>query len=143
MVKEKGGKPDRKLNPLPDRLRNPYGNLKCENSQDHAQKPQQNCTFMNSASVVEPSILYRLLSYLLLLFHSLSPCRNKTTVWLFILIFVLSLKIVNIITLLSSKRRNIFQEINKYACLSDFLSILLWLHTVKSGDISSTEYIYW
>ncbi len=27
-----------------------YGNLKSENSQDNAQKPQQNCTFMNSAS---------------------------------------------------------------------------------------------
>ncbi len=27
-----------------------YGNLKSENSQDYAQKPQQNCTFMNSAS---------------------------------------------------------------------------------------------
>ncbi len=28
-----------------------YGNLKSENSQDYAQKPQRNCTFMNSASV--------------------------------------------------------------------------------------------
>jgi hypothetical protein len=27
-----------------------YGNLKPENSQDYAQKPQRNCTFMNSAS---------------------------------------------------------------------------------------------
>ncbi len=27
------------------------GNLKSENSQDYAQKPQQNCEFMNSASV--------------------------------------------------------------------------------------------
>jgi hypothetical protein len=27
-----------------------YGNLKSENSQDFAQKPQQNCTFMNSTS---------------------------------------------------------------------------------------------
>jgi hypothetical protein len=27
-----------------------YGNLKSENSQDYAQKPQRNCTFMNSAS---------------------------------------------------------------------------------------------
>jgi hypothetical protein len=27
-----------------------YGNLKSENSQDYAQKPHQNCTFMNSAS---------------------------------------------------------------------------------------------
>jgi hypothetical protein len=30
---------------------NPYRNLKSENSQDYAQKPQQICTFMNSASV--------------------------------------------------------------------------------------------
>ncbi len=27
-----------------------YGNLKSENSQDYAQKPQRNCTFMNSSS---------------------------------------------------------------------------------------------
>ncbi len=29
-----------------------YGNLKSENSQDYVQKPQQNCTFMNSATGV-------------------------------------------------------------------------------------------
>jgi hypothetical protein len=28
-----------------------YGNLKSDNSQDYAQKPKRNCTFMNSASV--------------------------------------------------------------------------------------------
>ncbi len=28
-----------------------YRNLKSENSQDYAQKPQRNCTFMNSTSV--------------------------------------------------------------------------------------------
>ncbi len=32
-VKEKGGKPDRKPNPLPYGLRNPYSNLRSENSQ--------------------------------------------------------------------------------------------------------------
>jgi hypothetical protein len=37
--------------PLPYDKRNPYRNLKPENSQDYAQKPQRNCTFMNSASV--------------------------------------------------------------------------------------------
>jgi len=31
-------------------LKDPYRNLKSENSQDYAQKPQKNCTFMNSAS---------------------------------------------------------------------------------------------
>ncbi len=36
--------------PLPIGLRNPYRNLKPENSQDYAQKPQRKCTFMNSAS---------------------------------------------------------------------------------------------
>jgi hypothetical protein len=46
-VKEKGGKTERKPYPLPYGLRNPYRNLKSENSQDFAQK---NCTFMNSAS---------------------------------------------------------------------------------------------
>ncbi len=30
-----------------------YSYLKSENSQDYAQKPQRNCTFMNSASAVE------------------------------------------------------------------------------------------
>jgi hypothetical protein len=29
-----------------------YGNLNSENSQDYGQKPQRNCTFMNSASGV-------------------------------------------------------------------------------------------
>jgi hypothetical protein len=33
-----------------------YGNLKSENSEDYAQKPERNCTFMNSASgLVFPS----------------------------------------------------------------------------------------
>ncbi len=41
----------RKPHPLPYCLRNPYRNLKSENSQDYAQKPQRNLTFMNSASV--------------------------------------------------------------------------------------------
>ncbi len=50
-VKEKGGEPDRKPNPLPYGLRNPYRNLKCENSQYYAQKPERHCTFTNSASV--------------------------------------------------------------------------------------------
>ncbi len=49
--KEKGRKPDRKPYPLSYGLRNPYGNLKSENSQDYAQKPQR-----NSASV--PTIVY-------------------------------------------------------------------------------------
>jgi hypothetical protein len=49
-VKEKWGKPDRKTYPLSYGLRNPYRNTKSENSQDYAQKPQWNCTFMNSAS---------------------------------------------------------------------------------------------
>ncbi len=49
-VKEKGGKPDRKLYPLPYGLR--CRNLKSENSQDYGQKPHLNCTFMNSASGV-------------------------------------------------------------------------------------------
>jgi hypothetical protein len=49
-VKEKWGKPDRKLYPLLYGLWNPYKSLKSENSQDYAQKPQRNCTFMDSAS---------------------------------------------------------------------------------------------
>ncbi len=47
----KGGKPNRKPYPLPYGLRNSHRNLKSENSQDNAQKPQRSCTFMNSASV--------------------------------------------------------------------------------------------
>ncbi len=53
-VKEKGGKPDRKPYSLPYGLRNPNRNLKTENSQDYATKPQRNCTFMNSASGLVP-----------------------------------------------------------------------------------------
>ncbi len=50
-VKEKGGKPDRKPYPLPYGQRNSCINRKYANSQDYAQKPQRNCTFMKSASV--------------------------------------------------------------------------------------------
>ncbi len=49
-VKEKRGKPDRKPLPLPYSLRNPYRNLKSGNSQDYAQKSQQNFLFINSTS---------------------------------------------------------------------------------------------
>jgi hypothetical protein len=49
-VKQKGGNPDKQPFPLPYGLRNPYRNLKSENSQDYAQKPQWNCSFMNSPS---------------------------------------------------------------------------------------------
>jgi hypothetical protein len=34
-----------------------YGNLRFENSQDYAQKPQRNCMFMNSASVLSDTIV--------------------------------------------------------------------------------------
>jgi hypothetical protein len=34
-----------------------YGNLQYENSQDYAQKPQRNCTFMNSSSGLIPALL--------------------------------------------------------------------------------------
>jgi hypothetical protein len=50
---EKGWKSNSKPYPLPYGLRNPYRNLKSENSQDYAQKHQRNCTFMNSASGFE------------------------------------------------------------------------------------------
>jgi hypothetical protein len=49
-VNEKGGKTDGKPYPLPYGLRNPYINLRSENSQDYAQKPKCTCTFMTSAS---------------------------------------------------------------------------------------------
>ncbi len=49
-MKENGGKPDRKPYPLPYGLSNPCRNLKYENSQNYAQKPQRDCMFMNSAS---------------------------------------------------------------------------------------------
>ncbi len=39
VVKETEGKPDRKPYSLPHGLRNPYRNLKSENSQDYAQEP--------------------------------------------------------------------------------------------------------
>ncbi len=60
-VQEKGGKPDRKPYPLPYGLRNPYENLKSENSQDYAQKPQWNYTFMNSASGLPGRMCLKLL----------------------------------------------------------------------------------
>jgi len=51
-VKEEGGKPDRKPYPLPYGLRNPYRNLKSENSQDYAQKPKRNYMFMSISILV-------------------------------------------------------------------------------------------
>jgi hypothetical protein len=48
-VKEKEGNLTENPHPLPYGLRNPYRNLKSENSQGYAKKPQRNCTFMNSA----------------------------------------------------------------------------------------------
>jgi hypothetical protein len=45
-VKEKGGKPVRKPYLLSYILRNPYINIKSENSQDYAQKPQPKLNFM-------------------------------------------------------------------------------------------------
>jgi hypothetical protein len=50
-VKETGGKPDRKSYPLPYGLRNLHRNLKSENSQDYAQKPQQNCTYVHDFGI--------------------------------------------------------------------------------------------
>ncbi len=55
--KEKWGKPDRNPYQLPYGLRNPYRNLKPENSQDYTQKPQWNCTFMNSACITVMQLL--------------------------------------------------------------------------------------
>jgi hypothetical protein len=46
----KGGNLIENHTPLPYGLRNPYRNLKSENSQDYTQKPQRDSTFMNSAS---------------------------------------------------------------------------------------------
>ncbi len=43
-------KPDRKSYHVFNDLRNPYRNLKSENSRDFAKKPQRNWTFMNSTS---------------------------------------------------------------------------------------------
>jgi hypothetical protein len=48
-----------------------YGNLKSENSQDYAQKPQRNCTCVNSAAggyavyIVHCSLEMRLNNYVL------------------------------------------------------------------------------
>ncbi len=47
IVKEKRDKPDRKPYPFPYGLRNPYRILKSKNSQNYAQIPQQNFTFLN------------------------------------------------------------------------------------------------
>ncbi len=47
VMMKKGGKSDH--TPFCG-LRNPFRNLKSENSQDYAQKPKNNCTFMNPVS---------------------------------------------------------------------------------------------
>jgi hypothetical protein len=66
-VKKKGGKPDKEPYPIPYGLRNPYRNLKSENSQDYAEKSQRrNCMFMNSASsyVQEYNLLLALSTFI-------------------------------------------------------------------------------
>jgi hypothetical protein len=68
-VKEKGGKTDRKPNPLPYGLRNPHRNLKSENTQDYARNSKWNFTFMNSASVRKFHGMYN--TYLI------GPCTKK------------------------------------------------------------------
>ncbi len=68
-----------------------YGNLKSENSQDYAQKPQRNCTFMNSASGRVFSIVYSyvikrssyVLRVLLLLY---SPQRIISPIYVFFIV---------------------------------------------------------
>jgi hypothetical protein len=50
VIQEKRENPHGKPYPLPFGLRNSYRNLKSENSQDYAQKPQRNCIFMTSVS---------------------------------------------------------------------------------------------
>jgi hypothetical protein len=49
-VKKKGGKTYRKPYPLPYGLRNPYTNIKSENSQDYAEKLQLNWLLVNPVS---------------------------------------------------------------------------------------------
>jgi hypothetical protein len=80
-VREKGGKPDGMTYPLYYGLRNPYRKLKSENSQDYAQKPQQNCMFMNSASehnkgriaaFAVRSLLFNRVSQILAIFYNWS-----------------------------------------------------------------------
>jgi hypothetical protein len=61
IVKEQRKKPVRKPHPLPFGLRNPYRNLKSENSRDYVHKPQRNCIFRNSASVqyINPFLIHQ------------------------------------------------------------------------------------
>jgi hypothetical protein len=49
-LKEERGKPERKPQSLSYGLRNPYVNLKSDNSEDYGQKPQRTCTSINLAS---------------------------------------------------------------------------------------------
>jgi hypothetical protein len=79
IVKEKRGKPDRKPYPLPFGLRNPYENLKSENSQDYAQKPQRNCTFMNSALGVNPGVFVYMQTFSLGLQTNPGSCHRWLT----------------------------------------------------------------
>jgi hypothetical protein len=63
-----------------------YGNLNTENCQDYAQKPQQNCTSMNSASVktlltrhIDSTLCFTFLKQLVFLRTLLRilKCRNR------------------------------------------------------------------
>ncbi len=50
---------DSVIEPFPYGLRNPYRNVKSENSQEYAQKPERNCMFMKLVSVQFNSSLQR------------------------------------------------------------------------------------
>ncbi len=54
-----------------------YGNLKSENSQEYAQKPQRNCTFMNAASGFKKKEL-RVLQMLYWVHPAQPPYKKQT-----------------------------------------------------------------
>ena len=67
-----------------------YGNLKSENSQDYAQKPQWNCTFINTASGPVQSTLIQATARTSKYSHS-PPINYKFLVWRTISLFFLRL----------------------------------------------------
>ncbi len=98
---ERRKKPDRKPYHLPYGLRNPYRNHKSETSQDNAQKPQPNCTFMNSASALVSHNMFANLYgpimafydyFSLVIFYSYAVKNTRTTFLKQSVLFLFSFK---------------------------------------------------
>ena len=134
--------------PFPHNLRNLYRNLKSENSQDYAQKPQRNCTFMNSdsglfvGSGTWPFLTKKFHSFLKVVDFSLKLWKYDTvhivgtyrTVWFCIgkSIFYQSSFLVGWFLIVGSRIQHVYRIRNPFPALSTFGRITLLVVSAAS-----------